>query len=94
MTVLIFAADDQAGIFALFQHVVALEDEALLVCLDEDETSGNAGADFAVMTTIKSRYINLGAMLRATPLVYRGGASIPGVLSPAVLPYFGHSAQK
>jgi hypothetical protein len=40
MTVLIFAADDQADIFALFQHVVALEDEALLVCLDETRPPG------------------------------------------------------
>jgi len=39
MTVLIFAADDQADIFALFQHVVALEDE-LLVCLDETRPPG------------------------------------------------------
>jgi len=46
------------------------------------------------MTTIKSRYIKLGAMLRATPLVDRGGASIPGVLSLTVLPYFRHGAQK
>ena len=46
------------------------------------------------MTTIKSRYLNLGAMLRATPRVDRGGSSIPGILSLTVLPYFRHSAQK
>jgi len=40
MTVLIFAADDQADIFALFQHVVALEDDALLVCFDETRPPG------------------------------------------------------
>ena len=43
MTILVFAADDEADVFAFFERIVTLQDEAFVLGLDEGEASGNAG---------------------------------------------------
>jgi len=47
MTVLVFLADDEADIFAFFKRIMAFEDEAFVLCLDEGKASGNAGENSA-----------------------------------------------
>jgi hypothetical protein len=47
MTILVFAADNESDVFASFQRIMALEDEAFVLGLDKGEASGNAGQDSA-----------------------------------------------
>jgi hypothetical protein len=47
MTILVFAADNEADVFLFFQRIVTLEDEAFVLGLDEGEAPGNAGEDGA-----------------------------------------------
>lgn len=45
MTILVFAADNEADVFAFFERIVTLEDKAFVLRLDEGEASWNAGED-------------------------------------------------
>jgi len=45
MTVFVLAVDDEADIFAFFQRIVTLKDEAFVLCFHEGEVSGNARED-------------------------------------------------
>jgi hypothetical protein len=45
LTVLIFAADNEADIFTPFQWVMAFKNETFVLRLDEGETPRNAGED-------------------------------------------------
>jgi hypothetical protein len=47
LTVLVFAADDEADVFAFFWRIVTLKDEAFVLCLNEGEAARNAGEDGA-----------------------------------------------
>src|SRR5689334_22666630 len=51
MALVVFAPDDEPNVFALFQWIRPFKYEALILCFNEGEASGNAGEHSAHTTS-------------------------------------------